>query len=62
VMGLEQEIWVLEALGQAEELLPQLARHLIFASLRIPPPESPQHAEELRDLPDSLTQRAGPGV
>ena len=62
VVGLEQEVRVLEALGQAEELLSQRPHRLIFAARVIHHPESPQHAEELRRLPHLLTQLAGAGV
>ncbi len=45
---LEQEVRVLETLGQAEKLISQCPHHLIFASLIIHQPEPQEHAEELR--------------
>jgi hypothetical protein len=62
VMGLQQEVRGLQALGQAEELLLQLAYRLIFAALSINHPEAPQHAEELPRLSHPLAQLACPGV
>jgi hypothetical protein len=62
VVGLQQEVRVVQALSQAEELLPQRPRRLIFSALKINQPESPQHAEELRRLSHLLTQLAGAGV
>ena len=61
-MGLEQEVWVVQALGQAEELFRQRPLRLNFSARTIHPPEAPQHAKELRRLPHLLTQRAGTGV
>jgi hypothetical protein len=52
----------MEALGQAEELLPQGPPRLIFSSQSMNMAEPPQHTEELRRLPDPLTQLAGAGV
>ncbi|MGH8057552.1 MAG: hypothetical protein ACREOH_10000 [Candidatus Entotheonellia bacterium] len=62
MVGLEQKIRGLEALGQAEELLPQHPPRLIFSSLTMSMPESPQHAEELQRLSHLLTQLACAGV
>jgi hypothetical protein len=62
VMGLEQEVRVVEALGQAQELLAQRPHRLIGAARVKHLPEAPQHAEELLWLPHVLTQRAGAGV
>ena len=62
MVGLQQEVWVLDALGQAEELLPQRPHRLSVAACVVHQPEAPQHAEELRRLPHLLTQLAGPGV
>ena len=55
VVGLKQEVRVVKALSQAEELLSQGKHRLIFAARVIHHPESPQHAEELRWLPHQLT-------
>src|SRR5262249_55609750 len=59
MVSFEQEVRVVQALRQAEELLPQRPRRLIFSALYIHRPESPQHAEELRWLSHLLTQLAG---
>ena len=61
MVGLQQEVRVSQALGQAEELLPQRPHRLIVAALVIHQPETPQHAEELGRLPHLLTQLAGAG-
>ena len=62
VVGFEQEVCVLQALGEVEELLSQSLHRLIFAALIRHPPESPQHAEELRRLAHLRTQLAGAAV
>jgi hypothetical protein len=62
VVGLEQKIRGLEALGQAEELLPQRPPRLIFSSLTMSMPEPEQHTEKLQRLSHLLTQLAGAGV
>src|SRR5712691_10139335 len=62
VVGLEQQVRVLQALGQAQELLPQRPPRLVFSSRTIRMPESPQHAEDLRWLPHLLTQLPGADI
>ncbi len=62
VVGLEQQVRVLEALGQAEELLPQRPPRLIFSAYPIRMPEPQQHAEELQRLSHLLTQLTGAGI
>src|SRR5262245_3696417 len=62
VVGLEQQVRVCEALGQAEELLPQRPPRLIFSLCTMSMPESQQHAEELQRLSHLLTQLAGTAV
>ena len=62
MVGLEEEVRVVQALGQAQELLPQRLHSLILPAGVRRAPESPQHAEELRWLSDLLTQCAGAGV
>ena len=62
IVGLQEESRVLHALGQAQELLPQLARRLELRPHQIKHPQSPQHREELRGLPHLLAQLPRPGV
>ena len=47
VVGLQEERRIVDLLGQAQELLPQRPRPLVLAAVIIPPPEAPQHREEL---------------
>src|SRR5262245_46169869 len=62
VVSLEEERWVLEALGESEELLSQLPRRVELRPRAIKPPEPSQRGEELRRLPHMPTQLQGPGV
>jgi hypothetical protein len=50
MVGLEQEVRILDALGQAEELLPQLPSPLVLPPDVIPIPHPPQHPEKLGGL------------
>ena len=52
----------MDALGQAEELLPQLPRRLVLRPRIMKIPQPPQHREELRGLPHLLAQLARPGI
>ena len=47
MMGFQDESGVVQALGQAEELLSQRPHRLVVAARIIHPPESPQDTEEL---------------
>src|SRR5437773_7711830 len=62
VMALQEQGWVLLALGERKELLPQLMRRPMLCPHKIQFPQSPQHGEELRGLPYLLTQLSRPGV
>ena len=61
-VGFQEESGVLRALGQAQELLRQLARRLQLAPHQIKRPQPKEHREELRGLPDLLAQLPGAGV
>ena len=61
-MSLEEENRIAHALGQGEELLPQLMRHLILRAHDIKRPQPPQHLEELRRLAYLLTELPGAGI
>jgi hypothetical protein len=54
-MGLEQNVGVVETLGEAEQLLPQGPPRLINSPQRMHMTESPQYTEELLRLTDPLT-------
>ena len=47
------------ALGQGEQVLTQLARHLPLCPLYIPPELPQQHHRQLQGLPEMLTQLTG---
>ena len=50
------------ALGQAEQLLPELVRRLHVPSIQIIRHQPPQHRKELRGVAKLLTQLPGAGV
>ena len=54
MVGLHQERRILGALGQGEELLPQLPRRLHLPSPYIKQPEPPQRWIELQGFPHVL--------
>src|SRR5687767_1423040 len=62
MMGSQEEGWVLNALGQAQALLPEFARHPDFPSGRMKQPQSEQHGKELRRLANLLTQFSRTGI
>ena len=62
VVGLQQKVRVLQALGEAEELLPHVQHRVIFSTVAIHHPESPQHTEPLQRLPYPLTQLVGMSI
>src|SRR5262249_26888267 len=61
-MGLEEERWVVDPLGQAETLLRQFPRRLILRAYMIKPPQPKQDREELWSLPNLPAQLPGAGV
>jgi hypothetical protein len=52
MVGHQQERRIVDALGQAEALLGQLPRRLVFRPHQVKPPQTPQDREELRGLPN----------
>ena len=51
IVGHQQERLVVDALGQAEVLLGQLPRRLVFRPHQVKSPQPPQDREEFRGLP-----------
>jgi len=49
-VSLQEGHWVLQALGQAEELFPEFTRPLVLGARKIKPTQSLQHRDKLRGV------------
>src|SRR5262245_19215354 len=61
-MGICEAYWILDTLGQAQHLFPQLPRGVELPAVDIKKHQAPQHGEELRGLPYLLAQLARPVI